>query len=226
MGKGKGKKGKKAAEPAAAVTQRVDRVTPPMGPVERFTPDRRDSFISKIEDGASRAQAYRLVGISKQAVKAYWELPGRTPEATPEQRDFVERLDAALASGAHRAVVKLHNSEDPRCIVEIVRARDRRYGDLDLRRQKQAVEIETMKVDREIRVEKLREERARADIAEALAVKAREGDGQSVAFGLAAILNEESLSRDARRELVELAIRKQWVIIRRAELAGPAQTEG
>jgi transposase len=62
----------------------------------KFTPERRERFLAKLEDGRNVEQAAADVGINPSTV-ARWAAKGRPPAATPEAQEFAQRFDAIRA---------------------------------------------------------------------------------------------------------------------------------
>lgn len=179
----------------------------------RFDPKKRAEFVKKIKEGASIRAACRLVGVSKQTV---WEwLKSGRAGARIEHTTFARQVDEAMETGTHDVRVRAYNSNEPKVMIEILKARDERFGDLDLRRQKLAAEIRQAEVE-------TRAAEMRLEMQEILLDKARKGeDGQTSAFGLAALLDAPELSDGFKDELSRYIIAKGMVLIERARLTGP-----
>src|SRR5436309_14659032 len=64
----------------------------------RFTPEKRERFMTLVEVGWTIERACAAAGVSRQTVNA-WAARGREPNASQEPAEFTRRLDEARAAG-------------------------------------------------------------------------------------------------------------------------------
>lgn len=173
---------------------------------EPFDAAKRAALLAMIAEGASLRQACVLAGVDRKTV-ARWR-----KGAAPAHRAFATSLEKAIAEGTHEAYKRLDKHSKAadgsngavRATLALLAARDPRFGDIDLRREKLRAEADAarsrLEQDRERHAVELRQATARAVIAERAAVQA-EGGGRSLIIGVRDVLLDESVSEDARREL-------------------------
>lgn len=182
-----------------------------------FDAERRAKVIEKVREGASTIHACHLAGVGTTTVKR-WLASGRSDNPShPEHVRFAREFDACVSEGVLEAVKSLREQSKSteygtRATLALLAATDERFGDRALRRRRARADCLRAEED-------ARAARFRADIAEALANKAKE-QGQEIAFGLNAILASEVLSESTRREVAEWAVKMGYVLVRSADLTG------
>jgi len=169
-------------------------------------------LLDRIREGASIRQAAALVGAPRRTVTA-WLASGRSPAPKhPEHRAFAEALEEALAAGTHEVVKTLavHAKTDYRAALAILAARDERFG---------AAAAHARRVRAEIRAA---EAQARLLTARVAALeKVASGEGATLVFGLADLLDDEGLAFEVRQALARRAVDRGWIALAQPEMGEP-----
>jgi len=181
-------------------------LAPPGHTTQPFTLHRQTVFLEAVAQGSSRRVARHLAGVSGDTIHRWLE-DGKN-ETRSEAVAFRELYLEASAKGAHTLVKTLYETKDEQIALAVVKSTLPEFGFTgDLKR-------EQMRIDNEARREDLRIKRARADLQEMAAEKAREAGKEGIrAFGLAVLLDDDGLSEGTRRELAQRFVSLGWIAV-------------
>lgn len=194
----------------------------------RFTPERRKRVLILLRATIGLERACERVGCDEKTARD-WQRAGRAAAAKAEagekltareqeQAEFARDFDDAITASEASLIASVQAAAKSDWRAAAWRLATMRPQDYSERAAAKRMELEA---NASLHAEEVRHAKAKADIAEMLAEKAKKGGDKSpIAFGLAVILSDESLSLSTRQELASWAVRNGLVVVERVDLAG------
>lgn len=222
-----------------------DVAAPIRQPWRAFDERAREEFCTTIAEGArSIASAARIVMVNPATVCAWIKRGKRTDYGDDDfeyRRFYLHYLQAQEAQRAipQRQLTRFalnaeKDADSVRAAVELARLQERRdlhehaveaaKAEARIARAKAELVEATVAAEKGRVEAQLRLEQAKADMAEAVAATARRKD-QPVGFAIASAIADESIPEEVRRGLLQHAIERGYLLVKRADIPPPAAAE-
>lgn len=168
-----------------------------------FDPERRAALLTYMREGSSFRVACKRARVNHTTVYR-WLDEGRKETSRREHREFAElfdEADAELVGKAAARVDELTRCDDPhvalKAALEILKARDSRFGDRRLKNRALLLDIERAEIEREM---------SRLRYKAAVEALEKGGDAAAIIVGIEALLDPRSPISTAAREEIRKAL--------------------